>query len=95
MHLVGLERGIVVVLRDKRNIPVPIDEAEIAIDANALDARNLSHERLEPLGNAVGVVAALSVVDGGELKEHNVANHALTIEISGDHQQASDRTQYP
>ncbi|HSO01035.1 MAG TPA: hypothetical protein VLS46_00810, partial [Gaiellaceae bacterium] len=64
---------------DERDIPVPIDEAEVAVDADALDARDLRLERFEAFGDAVGVVATLGVVVGGEAEEHDVADHALTI----------------
>ena len=63
VRLVGLERGVVVVLRDEGDVPVPGDEAEIAIDPDALDARNLRLERGQPRGDLVGVVAALRVVE--------------------------------
>lgn len=62
---------------------MPINEAEIAVDANVLDARNLCLERFEPFGDAVGVVAALGVVGGGQAEQDDVTNHALTIETSG------------
>ena len=86
--LIRLQGGVIVVLRNQRNMPVALDQTQVAIHSNALDAGNLRLERLEPFSNAMSVGAALHVISGGQTKQHNVTNHASTIGT------ASQRTQF-
>ncbi len=81
VHLIGLERRVVLVLGDERDIPVTVNEPEIAVDPDALDAGNLRTQGLEAARDLGRVLAALGVVVGGEAEQHDVSDHALSLRV--------------